>query len=217
MRSNLNQRGQTLSFIEQARRQQLVEALIAGVAEEGYAGASLAKVAERAKISKSVVLYHFGGKNDLIETAVAQIYDEIWRFIKPRFEAETTARGKLLTYVASELAFLEQNRPRLLALSYILINHRDDRGRLQLREGAEAIYLKVVGALLEEGQKNGEFRPFAIAPMATTLMHAINGALGRWVEDPTMSLAEYGRELATIFDLATQNSPSGSAVRRTAR
>lgn len=215
MRSKKTLANRKLSFIEQTRRQQMIEALVAGVAEEGYAGASLAKVAERANVSKSVVVYHFGGKDELLETAVTQIYDQIWSFIRPRFEMERTARGKLMTYVASELAFLEQHRPRLLALSYILTNHRDTRGRLYLREEAEATYLKVIGALLAEGQKNGEFRTFAITPMATTLMHAINGAIGRWVEDPTMSLAEYGRELATIFDLATQNSPATKAVRRT--
>lgn len=186
----------------------MIEALIAGVADEGYAGASLAKVAERAKISKSVVVYHFGGKDELLEAAVTQIYREMWSFIKPRFESESTARGKLLTYIASELAYLEQHRSRLLAISYILMNHRDSQGRQYLREQGESAYLKTVGALLEEGQKSGEFRPFAVTPMATTLMHAINGALGRFVEDPTMSLAEYGRELATIFDLATQSTCS---------
>ena len=60
MRTTNRPSGRKMTFIEQARRQQIIEATIAAVAEEGYAGASLAKVAERAKISKSVVIYHFG-------------------------------------------------------------------------------------------------------------------------------------------------------------
>ena len=200
-----------MSFIEQARRRQLIEALIEGVAEEGYAGASLAKVAERAAISKSVVVYHFGTKDELVEAAVQQIFREIREFIEPRIDAEETARGKLRAYIGSEFAFLEQSRAKLLAVSYILMNHRDDCGVLYLRERSEAAYLKSVIAILKKGQADGEFRPFAIMPMATTLMHAINGALAQWAANPKLSLAEYGAELVTIFDLATRKPRSRTA------
>jgi hypothetical protein len=58
--------------------------------------------------------------------------------------------------------------------------------------------------MLEKGQAEGDFRAFAVKPMATTLMHAINGALESWVKDPSLSLSDYSRELVTIFDLATR-------------
>ena len=203
-----------MTFIEQARRQQIIEATIAAVAEEGYAGASLAKVAERAKISKSVVIYHFGGKDELLETTVNQIYDELWSFVRPRLEAEKTARGQLRAYIESEFAFLERNRARLLTIAFILMNHRDRHGILYLREKAEKSYLKVIRTILERGQKNGEFRTFAMKPMATTLMHANNGALDDWAADPKVSLTEYAGELVTIFDLATRKQAAAGAVRR---
>jgi AcrR family transcriptional regulator len=200
-----------MSFIELARRQQLIEATIAAVAEEGYAGASLAKVASRAKISKSVVVYYFGTKDVLVETTVREIYQDIWKFLQPRFEAESTARGQLRTYIEAEFAYLEQNRARLLTISYLLMNHRNRRGALYLREEAEKINLQVLGGMLENGQKRGEFRAFAVKPMAATLMHAINGALEQWVVDPRLSLAEYAQELVTIFDLATRKQPEAGA------
>lgn len=204
MRSKKKPSVQELSFIEQARRRQIIEAVIAGVAEEGYAGASLAKVAARAKISKSIVLYYFAGKDELIETTVHQIYDEIWDFIRPRMMAETTARGRLRAFLESEFAFLEQHRARLLTISHLLVNHRNRAGGFYLREEAEKANLQNLGALLEGGQKAGEFRDFAVGPMAATLMHAINGALGQWAADPDLSLSDYAQEIVTIFDLATR-------------
>jgi AcrR family transcriptional regulator len=195
---------QASSFIEQARRRQIIEAVIAGVAERGYAGASLGQVAERAKISKRVVLYHFAGKDELIETTVHSIYDEIWGFIRPRVAAEKNAQGRLRAYIEAEFAFLEQHRARLLTISYLLMNHRSRSGVLYLRDEAEKANLRNLGAMLEEGQKSGEFRAFALMPMAATLMHAINGALDQWAADPNLSLSEYARELTTIFDLATR-------------
>jgi len=191
----------------------LIEALIEGVAEEGYAGASLAKVAERAGISKSVVIYHFGTKDELVEAAVEQIFGEMREFIEPRIDAEKTARGQLRAYIGSEFAFLEQHRAKLLAVSYILMNHRDERGALYLRERSESAYLKSVISILKNGQAGGEFRSFAVLPMATTLMHAINGALAQWAANPKLSLAEYAEELVTIFDLATRKTPSRAAAK----
>lgn len=214
MRSKSKPGEHALSFIEQARRQQIIEATIAGVAEEGYAGASLAKIARRAKISKSVVVYHFGGKGALLETAVYQIFGEIWNFMRPRLQAENTARGRLRAFIESQFAFLEQRRARLLTISYILMNHRDRHGVLYLHEEAEKTNLQALGSMLEEGQKGGEFRAFAVRPMAATLIHAINGALGQWAADPKVSLSEYGREIVTIFELATQKQPPAKAGRR---
>jgi len=196
--------GRKLSFIEQARRRQIIEAAIGAVAAEGYGGASLAKVARRAKISKSVVVYYFGGKNQLLEAVVEQLFREIWDSVRPRLEAETTARGQLRAYIESEFTFLEQHRDRLLTITYILMNHRDREGALYLHDQAEQTNLRSLGAMLEQGQKNGEFRAFALQPMAATLMHAINGALGQWASDPKVSLRDYAQELVTIFDLATR-------------
>lgn len=213
MRSTYKPSGRKLSFIEQARRAQIVEATIAAVAEQGYAGASLAHVAQRAKISKSVVVYYFGGKDELLETTVHQIFGEIWDVVQPRLQAEKTAAGKLRAYIESEFTFLEQHRPRLLTISYILMNHRDRHGTLYLHDAAERANLQMLGTMLEEGQKNGEFRAFAVKPMAATLMHAINGALGQWAADPTLSLSDYAAELVTIFDLATRKPARGAARR----
>lgn len=202
------------SFIEAARRAQIIAATIEAVAEEGYAGASLAKLAARARISKSVISYHFTGKQELIEATVKQIYADIWTSIRPRFEAETTAAGQLRGYIEAEFAYLQEHRAQLLAVSYLLMNHRDARGRLYLLEDAERRNLETLGKILERGQKSGEFRTFAVRPMTVTLMHAINGALGQWAADSKLSLTDYARELVTIFELATRKERNAPKRRR---
>lgn len=204
----------TTSFIEEARKHQIIAATIAAVAETGYAGASLAKLAARAKISKSIISYHFAGKDELLEETVHQIYGEIWNSVRPRLLAESTAAGQLRAYIEAEFAYLELNRPQLLTISYILMNHRDRNGRLYLHEESEKTNLEMLGKMLEQGQKSGEFRDFAVLPMAATLMHSINGALGQWAADPNLSLGDYARELVTIFDLATRKQADPRKRRR---
>ncbi len=205
---------QTPSFIEQARRRQIIEATIDCVAETGYSDTSLAKVAQRAKISKSVVLYYFGEKDELLTATAQTLLDELGRFIVPKVQAETSAAGQLRAFIMAECLFLEQHRSRLVALSHILMNHRDRNGVLRLQQEAEKVNLRVWSEILERGQRNGEFRSFAVKPMANTLTHAINGALAQWLAEPSLSLSEYAAELVTLFELATRQegkppAPSG--------
>jgi TetR/AcrR family transcriptional regulator, fatty acid metabolism regulator protein len=61
------------TFTETARRTQIVAAAIDTIAELGYGRASLARIADTAGTGKSVILYHFSGKDDLIRELVADL------------------------------------------------------------------------------------------------------------------------------------------------
>jgi AcrR family transcriptional regulator len=185
--------------------------MIEAVAELGYAGISLSKLAARARISKSIISYHFSGKNELIEETVHRIYAQMSESFRERVFAAPTAGGQLRAYLEAEFAYLENHRSQLLTVANILNNHRDRKGRLYLKEEAEKTSINVLGKILEAGQQSGAFRPFPVRPMAVTIHSAINGALDEWVHDSKMSLAAYAEELITIFDLATRKNP-GAAV-----
>ncbi|MFB9659538.1 TetR/AcrR family transcriptional regulator [Glycomyces mayteni] len=58
-----------LTLTERARRSQLMEVTVELVADRGYAGASLAAIAERAGITKAAVLYHFPSKAAVVRAA----------------------------------------------------------------------------------------------------------------------------------------------------
>ena len=58
--------------LEQIRRDQLSRAAFETLAEHGLKGTSLTRVAERAGLSKGVVLHYFRSKDALMETALRQ-------------------------------------------------------------------------------------------------------------------------------------------------
>ena len=62
--------GESRSFVNSARRAQIVAAAIDTVAEVGCADASLARLAVRLGVSKGVISYRFAGKDDLIEQII---------------------------------------------------------------------------------------------------------------------------------------------------
>jgi TetR/AcrR family fatty acid metabolism transcriptional regulator len=76
MRSKNKSDGQKVSsFIEAARRAQIIECAMEAIACLGMAQASLAQIAAGAGISKGGISYYFGSKDALIDQVVAEIYE----------------------------------------------------------------------------------------------------------------------------------------------
>ncbi|MFF0989568.1 TetR/AcrR family transcriptional regulator [Kocuria nitroreducens] len=65
------------SLIERTRRTQLIDVTLELVAEHGYAGTSLARIARAAGITKGAVLYHFPSKDAVIAAARDQVLAEL--------------------------------------------------------------------------------------------------------------------------------------------
>ena len=121
---------QERTFIENARRQQIVAAAIDTIAEVGFAQASLARIAERIGISKGVISYHFAGKDDLIKQVVIEIVEAGRAYIIPRVFAESTGPATLRAYIESNLAFMREHRNYMVAIVEIAPERRlDDRRR----------------------------------------------------------------------------------------
>ncbi|CAM4303409.1 TetR family transcriptional regulator [Nocardiopsis rhodophaea] len=99
MRPDVGQGGQQeRSFIEKARRAQIIEAAVAVIAEVGFAKASLARIAQHAGISKGVISYHFAGKDELIEQVVEQIYLSATDYVVPRIMGEGHSPRRVDTF-----------------------------------------------------------------------------------------------------------------------
>ncbi len=192
------------TFIETARRAQIMAAAIAAIAELGYGQASLARIAERAGTSKGVICYHFDGKDDLVRELVAELTAKGRAYLAPRLEAESTGAGMLRAYIESNLAFVLEYRNHVAAVVEIALNARSADGRplydLSVREsGAEALR-----QLLAHFQGTGEFRPdFDPAVMALAIRAALDAVPGRLTRDPGLDVVHYGRELADLFLSAT--------------
>jgi TetR/AcrR family transcriptional regulator, fatty acid metabolism regulator protein len=211
MRSETSPSGQRgdRTFIETARRAQIIAAAIDTIAELGYGQASLARIAERAGTSKGVILYHFNGKDDLIRELVAELSVKGRAYMGPRLEAQPTGAGKLSTYIESNMDFVRENHNHVAAVVEIALNARsDDGGSLydfSIREqGTEALR-----QLLAHFQDTGEFRSdFDPAVMAMAIRSALDAVPARLARDPGLDLAHYGRELADLFHIATHKPPT---------
>jgi AcrR family transcriptional regulator len=184
------------SFIEVARRAQIVECAIDTIATLGYAQASMAQIAERAGISKSVISYHFAGKDELIQQVISDVSAAGAARMWPRVQAETSSAGMLRAYIQSHVDFMRTHPKHVAAVTEILTHYRshaEDNAATPLEER------------LRQGQQDGEFREFSPRVMAWTIRAAIDEVGRRFVANPGLDLEECARELTAMFDLATRS------------
>lgn len=198
------------SFIEEARRAQIVEHTIEVLAEVGYSGASLALIAQRAGISKGVISYHFKGKADLMDEVERQINRSMRAAIAPRVEAQATPGGMLREFIRANLDYMRAKRSNVIASIEIFYmrTHGNDR-RPEYGMFDYEPMLENLDLILAAGQASGEFTAFDTRIMAITVWSAIEGALTQWSADPDLDLEKYADELVCLFDRATRANTVG--------
>ena len=207
MRSEINPAGQEpgRTFTETARRAQIVKAAIDTIAELGYGQASLARIAETAGTSKGVIIYHFGGKDELIRELVADVVARGVAYMEPRIDAEPTGSGKLRAYIESNLAFMRENRNHMVAIVEIVLNARAADGSRLYDISVQVEGVAALQQLLAYFQGTGEFRAgFDPHVMAMAIRASINAVPAQLTRHPALDVGHHAHELADLFHVATR-------------
>ena len=89
-------KGRAPSFIEAARRQQILDVALELIASQGYDRTSLADIASAVGVSKGVISYHFDGKSDLGKQVLRHWMRQYNRYVTERLEQQPTCRSRLL-------------------------------------------------------------------------------------------------------------------------
>lgn len=198
--------GADRTFIEGVRRAQIVQCAADVIAASGYNRATMAEIAKRAGIAKSVISYHFADKSELMQEIIRTGVETYTRFLESRTAAESTASGMIRAYLAASAEFMVAHRSLNLAAVEITFNALGPDGRRPL---AATMPLEVHSSAFEQAlrdaQASGELREFDVEVMAGLLRSAVSHTMVMAIRaDPDVDLAAYARELGTTFDLATR-------------
>jgi AcrR family transcriptional regulator len=186
-----------------ARREQIIAAAIAVIADVGYAKASFARIADRAGVSSTrFISYHFDGKAELMAAVASDVIAAIGADVGRRVAAESTEAGMLRSYIEAVVGFIDAHRAPMIALTEIMLGAGFADGLAADRSATEDLE-----SILRFGQSSGEFRDFDPRVMATTVQRSVDGLPFALQADPGIDCAAYARELVTIFELATARRP----------
>ena len=198
------------TFTEEARRAQIIGCAIEVLAELGYAQTSYARIAESAGTSKSVISYHFGGKDELLEQVAQSVYADAARYMIPRVQAQHSARAVLGTYLRSNLEFIRDHRKDIDAVTEIFLNvrGRDGSRRFAGGPGGRSRALKPLQEILQRGQDEGAFGEFDTRTMAWAIRNLVDGVTRERALDPEFDFGTFIDEMAALVDRATRKGAS---------
>lgn len=195
---------QTRTFTEEARRAQIVAAAIETVAEVGYAKASFARIAKRAGLSSTgMISYHFAGKDDLLRAVVDEVVRTATDYMQPKVLSAGGFPEMLRARVESNVELLAQRPDHLRALVEILANAKTPDGQPVADSKVVRTGVDLIEELLRQGQKVGAFGVFDPRVMAIAITGSIDAVVTRYTAGEDLDLGSCGRELADIFQCAT--------------
>lgn len=190
------------SLAARARRAQIIQAAAEVVAELGYAHASVARIAERAGISKGVITYHFDNKDQILRLVAQRLFDRCRQHIKTRIGRASSAAEQIRDWIRAELEFFAAHRTEFIAMIEVMDNHREPDFSHAF-EAEVAAEISQLASLLAQGQRSGEFRNFDTDHVAGIIYHGKNGVLDSWAHHPDLELSAHVDSLLDFIDHAT--------------
>jgi TetR/AcrR family transcriptional regulator, fatty acid metabolism regulator protein len=197
------------TFTEVARRAQIVQCAADVIAEAGYARATMAEIAARAGVAKSVISYHFADKNELMQELIRTAVGTFTEFIEPRLAAQASARGKISAYLTGSADYMIIHRNMHLAVLEIAFNALGPDGLPLVASMPLETHKPALEQILLDGQAAGELRDFDVQVMAGLLRSAVTHTMVLAQRaDPGLDVQSYASQLTTTFDLATRSAAS---------
>ncbi|WP_439660080.1 TetR/AcrR family transcriptional regulator [Lentzea sp. HUAS TT2] len=197
---------QKRSFIEDARRGQIVAATIATIAEIGYAKASFVQIAQRAGISPGLITYHFAKREELMKQVMLTVHDSMDRALTARSKSTDGYPAALRSLIEGFVHYCSEHPAELIAISQIAAAARDAEAARTWSEEQNERTLAELEDMFREGQKCGELRDFAPRVMAVSVIAAMEAAPAELMARPDTDVSAYARELADLFELAVRRA-----------
>ncbi|HSX06983.1 MAG TPA: TetR/AcrR family transcriptional regulator [Candidatus Saccharimonadia bacterium] len=187
---------------QQARRADIIAAAITVINRDGYASASVQRVAEEAGTSKSTVLYHFKSKAEIEKALVGSIFEDGAAYMAPFITRARTYRGKLRAYLTSNLQFIANNAPAIAALLEIERNIGHQTFTDSSTYNQDDAPMRWLKDMLINGQKAGEFNEFNPLVTAISIRLVVDGSAQYILTHPSLDITQYITEIVRLFDAA---------------
>ncbi|RLK25109.1 TetR family transcriptional regulator [Micromonospora sp. M71_S20] len=195
-----------LTITEQARRAQLVRVTTDLVARHGYAGTSLARIAEAAGLSKAAVLYHFPSKDAVVQAAYATVIEALIADVGAAVE-QASGAAAVAAYVRSLVAHLRMHPEHA---RMIIEAVTEETG---ISDGPDApSRRRSVADLIEAARSAGDYREDTDADLLAIVVNgAIDAIVAEQLARPGFDGGRAADELIGILDRAYRRRPGPDA------
>ncbi|WP_371234481.1 TetR/AcrR family transcriptional regulator [Pseudomonas sp. QE6] len=175
-----------------AKRAELLAAAIAVIAEDGYAGASMRKVAKHAGCTTGAVTYYFANKEEMVSAVAQNLFDKVEALME--INRDQLDIKSLIQQWHQWISF--EDLDSWLAWLQLLSHARHEPAFSNVIKQRYAHFRQISASLIEEGQRQGKIRDDIPADVLSDQISAFSdGWLMMLPIDPERFSAERGQAL----------------------
>ena len=170
------------------RRAHIMQAALACFARKGYHRTTMDDIVTESGLSKGTLYWYFKSKDDLFAKAIASLFIDWGEEAVTALEQCTTASDKLRALAQALVSFCKEAEGffSLFLEFWASSPRREEAGQLWV--GMLVQYKDLVVGIIEEGIRNGEFKPVDAEQLAWVMMAAYDGLAAYIMFIPDMDL-----------------------------
>lgn len=178
---------------------QIIDAAVKVIAENGYHGSQVAKIAKQAGVADGTIYLYFKNKDDILVSVFQEKMGEFIEKISERIDIENRADDKLLKLI--EMHFLQlENDHDLAVVTQLELRQSDIELRTQINQVLKS-YLKVLDAIIQEGIEDRIFHPdLNIRLVRQMIFGTLDEIVTNWVmKNHKYSLVEQATDVHSLI------------------
>ncbi len=176
---------------ETDKKRHLVRTTYRLIAEKGFCNLTLQDVADRAGVSKGIILYYFESKEALFLAVLERLVANIDRHIRVQVSKAQSPKEKIAAYVNAMFVSVDANREfykvYLDFLSQSMHHDRFKAFNLKFYEECRQHQRQIIGDAIEKGV----CRPVSLDESTKVIRSLIDGMGIRWLYDDPSSFDDY--------------------------
>jgi AcrR family transcriptional regulator len=179
----------------QERRQQILDAALVVFGQKGFHASNVSDVAAEAGVSQGTIYWYFESKDELLEAALVSLTDDIGQTAMGAVSQCSTASDKLRALGESFVAVtdLAEGLFTMFLEFWASSSRRKEAGQFWI--DALVGYKGAVVEIVEEGIRNGEFKPVDAEGLVWALLAAYDGLAAYVLLMPDLDLSAISQAL----------------------
>ncbi|MFF2857832.1 TetR/AcrR family transcriptional regulator [Peribacillus sp. NPDC058002] len=136
---------------------QIIEAAVIVIAQNGYYQAQVSKIAKQAGVADGTIYLYFKNKEDILISLFHEKMGSFVEQIEEEIKGKTTASDKLSVLIQKHFRNLSED-VNLAIVTQLELRQSNKELRLRINDVLRG-YLNLIDQIIIEGKENGEFLP----------------------------------------------------------
>ncbi|WP_028317984.1 TetR/AcrR family transcriptional regulator [Desulfobulbus elongatus] len=182
------------------KHRKIIRAATKVFAKKGFFNARISDIAKEAKVADGTIYLYFNNKFDILLSVFEQEIGKLIEHVTLLLEKEANSKTKLEIFITNHLEEMKKNR-YLAEVIHIELRQTTKIIR-EYRKNTFNEYLKIVAAIIEQGQEDGTFRK-DIQPdiVRQVVFGALDEISSNWHTDNTCpyTIEEVSAQMTSLF------------------